>query len=857
MPLKITVPCAHCQMEYTVPDFIVGKRVTCKKCGQTFLVPQPAKRSEDQPVDLNALEELEPVGYVPPPITAPQLARARAMVAPAFSTGTSVDGVPLMYAPPIKVKRRWNMPGPLDDLIHDKLPVLLILLGYVLPVTLSFIQAFRNNMRGIVIFGMVVFLVGFLSIAIPITVTGLRIAANAMSFELVPSPGYRIMASFSAASIAMFIYSIVSKPVINLHETPVEIVSAVVLWLLGGLAIGVLASFALVWLFFRLEFGQAIVTWLIAGFSYIIGNVVTFLVTAMAIGVVAYAFPGTVGITTNQTPSDSTPADTGIDMRRDQTAVNLRSLNSYIQDYNITHGKYCPTLQDFQMAGMPHSEVISPYGPVYGDSDYEYLPFTVSGDVAGHDWILAYDKAELGQEHGTTVLRGDGAVEYLDADRLNDALANARLYATAEFNRVMAARFAPPAPTVVNPPQPPQPPAPPDTSKPPDQSAEDADPAIPAYAWTAQVDAPAALTEINPRIRVVFNGNVEFFFSPQPGNWMVANGLPDTMGNIRVPPVAELWNLKTLTKVDHFEAIHEMQDVILSPDGKHLAGRALGGAGEATAYEVWSPRTGKLEQTLATPPIGGTAMPKPVGFFGDDMLLTADDEFNVWDLKSGARVRTFGEHLTFDAKTLCAPSPTGKLAAVLSGDDQTISLVSVASGKTLGQSPLPDRHARQTEIASDERAVAFSPDGKEIAAFVNGRHIYVWSVVDGSLAGSLDLLTPIEGVLSKHERNLDTLVWLPDSQSWMIGGDRIIDRATGICIYNIPKFDTADATEFGQRRVIDTSHLLLQFHANMGNKSAVQQMPIDGKIIEKTRAALRADVSNSTTTPATAPATQP
>ncbi|HEX4125766.1 MAG TPA: WD40 repeat domain-containing protein, partial [Tepidisphaeraceae bacterium] len=712
-----------------------------------------------------------------------------ATAAPAFSGGIPAQG-PLLQPPPIPSKRQWQSLGPMENLVHDKLPLVLIIVGYVLPLTLHFIQLLRADTAGLMIFGYVLGILGFIGITIPMTVGGLKIAAKAMSFELVPSPGYRMIAALSASTIALFIYGEFTSPAATVGAPLPMVILGYLVWLLGGLGIGLLASFALVWLFFRLSFVQALITWFIAGFFYFLGVLGAVGMAIVVVALVARAFPSSAGPVADSTEGGSTGAtgdlpaatDTGstAPSKRDLTVNNLRTIYSYLQKYYGERGAYPHSLDALVAEGMPRDALKSPYGP--GFPDYSYFEFPKPNEPAGHDWILSNDRCEGPIEGSTEMLRGNGSIDYVGMKQEMEAIEAGQHYFDEARQRQMARNqtpIRPPTPPIVfNPPRPTPPPAPtqwattpaaPSPNAPPPQpsASDDSKPIEPPRpagpAWTADVDAPIESPTINTHLREVFNGADDLYFSQNGGAWLVVNPEPSApRASFRNPTTAELWNLRTLRRVGQYPAIPDMHDVALSPAGNYLVGRTLGGdPGVAVAYEVWSARNGKLLQTLATDPITGGAIPRPIGFPDSEQVRTAGDEFNVWSLKTGARIRQFGDQLKMDSKTLIAPSPNCQFAAVLAGDDSGVWLVSVTTGKTLGQTKIDDN----LPIGGDGRAIAFSPDGKEIAALVGGQGIYVWSAATGTQLARFDIEKPVSGPADGNP-----LVWMPDGQGWLAGG---------------------------------------------------------------------------------------
>src|SRR5262245_36566364 len=41
MPTTVEIPCPNCEKSLKVPDSVFGKKIKCKHCGHTFVVPDP------------------------------------------------------------------------------------------------------------------------------------------------------------------------------------------------------------------------------------------------------------------------------------------------------------------------------------------------------------------------------------------------------------------------------------------------------------------------------------------------------------------------------------------------------------------------------------------------------------------------------------------------------------------------------------------------------------------------------------------------------------------------------------------------------------------------------------------------
>jgi WD40 repeat protein len=184
---------------------------------------------------------------------------------------------------------------------------------------------------------------------------------------------------------------------------------------------------------------------------------------------------------------------------------------------------------------------------------------------------------------------------------------------------------------------------------------------------------------------------------------------------------------------------HAVSSVACSADGKLLAS---GSANDVV--KVWDLASGAEVRTF----LGQRGGDVPsVAFAPDGKLLAAAAGVSVkiWDVATGAELRTLqGHEATLKA---VAFSADGKLLAS-AGRDNTIRLWGPDTGKAVRTYELARDHP-----TDEVRCVAFSPDGKYLAAPVAlpGRErrfgVMLWDVASGEKGRSFgDLTQPIEGL---------------------------------------------------------------------------------------------------------------
>jgi WD40 repeat protein len=298
----------------------------------------------------------------------------------------------------------------------------------------------------------------------------------------------------------------------------------------------------------------------------------------------------------------------------------------------------------------------------------------------------------------------------------------------------------------------------------------------------------------------------------------------------------QVWDVETGKCLYRFDVSDDMGNYVLSPDGQHVAMRLYDRSTEHITYSVVDARTGR--QKMITGPAPNAKTPAfPLAFTSDGQLLTVDTCIDLSDVEQGRRIRQMGDDLQRLDRDQFAASANGKLAAWLSPQGNTVRLFETATGKMLGASPLPDAGDRASESENLVDNLAFSPDGRELAALVGGRHIYVWSIDSGRLVADFPIAPRAR---NWNPSDLSAILqWLPDSQAWLIADDQIVDRLSGKAICMLPDLRDERGLETGERRMLDRSHVLVEFCVNPPEHATVlKSFPLDVDQLEKARAAM-------------------
>lgn len=238
-----------------------------------------------------------------------------------------------------------------------------------------------------------------------------------------------------------------------------------------------------------------------------------------------------------------------------------------------------------------------------------------------------------------------------------------------------------------------------------------------------------------------------------------------------------LYDLKTGKDVGKFNVSRQEADKCyraLSADGKYLAVGPILPGGRAQSNVMVSVFARGESEPVARIPVTDTSVTTILGdvkFLNSQRLLarvrlTGRAAAIIWDVETDKLVTRF--EIQEPGVNRFAVTSDGKFIAVASALELLIH--NVATGRKVAKMEAPDMGGRLPFAVT---ALAFSPDNTELAGFLTGERLVVWSA-----KGKIIHQHAFPKQMKLNAFNEVGLIWLPKGNGWLVDSHHLVDRAT-------------------------------------------------------------------------------
>lgn len=291
-----------------------------------------------------------------------------------------------------------------------------------------------------------------------------------------------------------------------------------------------------------------------------------------------------------------------------------------------------------------------------------------------------------------------------------------------------------------------------------------------AAGWRAAPEADLQLPGFDPdwELRLPADRWSEAVYGPAPSQVVAVKSGSGREGTL---DVYQLGSGELVGRVN-LESWGRLEGVGLSADGKLLLLPASSGRNGFAIYDV-------PEEKLVVNVPGGDVFARGrfSAFAGSKRVLTdclERDRLTILELPTGKLIASLPAASVF-SDHYAAISPGGKYVAVFT--DGRITLYDTDAGRRMGEIiGLPARERCQ--------GIAFSQDGKELAAMLKNDRLYVWSMAGGKQLFEHDLSAEQRRMTGFADGAL--LQWLPGRTGWLVKSTLLLERNTGKVAWALP-----------------------------------------------------------------------
>ncbi len=263
----------------------------------------------------------------------------------------------------------------------------------------------------------------------------------------------------------------------------------------------------------------------------------------------------------------------------------------------------------------------------------------------------------------------------------------------------------------------------------------------------------------------------------------------------------ELWDLRRGERVGLLRQADRVEKTALSPDGRYLATHS---SRASEQLNIWSFESNSSVRQIALSDRSGSVYGVDFATPGRIVAsLVLERAIVVFDVNTGQPITKIPVESIATADRYAISSGGNYLA--LAGDNR-IQMYDLRNGAFAGDLPIDTGKQGYLQI----KAIAFSPDGEEIAILVEQSQdmiLFCWSMKTGASLAKHVLKQPHPRTHISSSSRHRVIDWLHGGRGWLVQGSAIIDREKGGPVWVAD--DGLSSITRGVRRVIDEQRFLV------------------------------------------------
>jgi hypothetical protein len=238
-------------------------------------------------------------------------------------------------------------------------------------------------------------------------------------------------------------------------------------------------------------------------------------------------------------------------------------------------------------------------------------------------------------------------------------------------------------------------------------------------------------------------------------------------------------------------------DFALSPDGRYLAVKALK-SGQPTNIEIWSFESGQMVTAVEGAPLNQHV--QLFDFADKDQVIvytfgpSPEKKFvyylRQYELPSGKLLQQIDFTEQLNPKLMTLSQGRRQLAYIeqANSDKAAVKVVDLASKQLLAEVSLRD--AKPEKYSISWSACAFDAAGQSLALLgteLAATHLVIVDLAKGEIDAQHTFPGNLSLALGASSYKGELVAWLPDGQGWLLYGTVVIDRETGLLVWQLKR----------------------------------------------------------------------